>query len=410
MSIVFAARADNANYNARYGNGGLKGMPFLSTGSFSYAADAGAIGGNIWQFPTSGIKSLSFPARKNTPNGRSISFLLRFAPGYTGAPSASIGLMALTSNIGRGPHIELQHLSSSGNLAVLVRNEAFTVPINAVSAGAWSPTAGTYYDIFFSWDGTTTANSFKVYIDGTLLGSITPAAAFSASWTEEFFSSLVFGVSDTFAGSGVSYGKFSESVIWSTVENPTSIGLVGGTGSLNGASRSNFVDVAALDGTSWTALSGSNIVAGASQTQAGLVVNGTAEMPEPEDVRFGVAVNHTTGLAYIPTVEDTKHDVPVDVDGVGEYRGEDLYDPVAANELKIGVTKNQDGQPILGSHDASERYTDVPTIKVEDGYGYRYNSLTNNREGEFGGQVIIQDILTEATLEIEDSDAIVEAE
>lgn len=136
---------------------------------------------------------------------------------------------------------------------------------------------------------------------------------------------------------------------------------------------------------------------------------GTCEVPSPDDVRFGVDVDNTTGLVVVPLEADVKHGVDVDIAGAGEYRGEDLYDPVAANELKIGVTKNQDGESILGTYAATERYTDVPEAKVDNLFEYRYNSLTNNRTGESTGATVVLDVLTEAILESDDQGAIIEA-
>lgn len=248
MSIVFAMRSDNANFTARYTGGVNSGQRFSTTSNITSGVDATAIGGTAWTLGTTGVKSLVFPGRKNTPSVRTISCLIRKAPAYTGAPSASHGILSLSGSIGRGPLIALEQLITSGNIQILARNELLNTSINNVSPGVWSPTSGTWYDLFFSWDGTTGANSFKMYIDAASLGDITPTAAFTASWSNEFFQEIVLGVSDTFAGSGIAWGKLNEVVIWDTVVDPTSVLLTSGTGSLNGASRTAFVEVASFVG------------------------------------------------------------------------------------------------------------------------------------------------------------------
>lgn len=249
MAIVFAARSDNASFNARYTVGLNGGKTFFSAGgSITSGADGTAIGGNAWTIGSTGTKSLVFPGRLNTPAGRVISVLVRKAPAYTGAPSASYGIIGLNSNVGRGPELQVEHLVTSGNIQIMARNEAFATAINNLSPAAWSPTSGTWYDLFFTWDGTTGAGSFNFFVDGSSIGTVTPGAAFSASWNNQMFQEIVLGVSDTFAGAGAAWGKLNEIVIWDTAIDPTSVVLTSGTGSLNGASRTAFVDVAAFVG------------------------------------------------------------------------------------------------------------------------------------------------------------------
>lgn len=129
------------------------------------------------------------------------------------------------------------------------------------------------------------------------------------------------------------------------------------------------------------------------------------------DFKYNSLSNNRT-----PTYDDTnltngnvKTGVSFGVSGSGTYRGEDLYDVVAADELKIGITKNQDGSSVVGTYAATERYTDVPEDKVDNGLAYRYNSLVNNRMGESTGATVVLDVLTEALLESDDSGATIEA-
>jgi hypothetical protein len=147
------------------------------------------------------------------------------------------------------------------------------VCINAVSAGAYSPTSGTRNDIGFSWDGTTTANSFKVYVDSVLLGSITPGTAFEAGWTNTYFKEIILGVS---RAASAALHRTDELVIWDTVVDFTAnVTLESGPGLLNGASRSSYVSVSAFDGLQNTSPGDSNVKNGTTWYLNGVLQTGT---------------------------------------------------------------------------------------------------------------------------------------
>jgi hypothetical protein len=80
---------------------------------------------------------------------------------------------------------------------------------------------------------------------------------------------------------------------------------------------------------------------------------GTLETPDADDLRLGITVGSVTGTVRVPTADKVK---------VGE-----LFD---ASDSETGT------------YDGSERYTDVPEVFVVKGFDYRYNSLTDNREGD----------------------------
>jgi hypothetical protein len=87
---------------------------------------------------------------------------------------------------------------------------------------------------------------------------------------------------------------------------------------------------------------------------------GSLPAPDADDLRLGVVVGSITGTVRVPTAEKVK---------VGE-----LFE---ANDL------------VTGTYDGSERYTDVPEGFVVAGFDFRFNSMTNNREGnlDVAGQV-----------------------
>lgn len=319
MAIVFAVRG--TSFDARYSSGGKEGMNI--GGGMTVTADAGALSGSLFVAASNNNqKAITWTARRNTPNGRAISILRRVKIGYTGSPAAARPVLPFLSTAsGRLARIEISH-NTAGNVVCTASNEAGTTILNATSFGAWSPTSGTYYDVVMTWDGTTTANSFSIYIDGTLLGQATPTAAYSASWANTWFSEIATGggvgsINDNATG-------IDEIVIWDTVIDPTSVGLVSGTGSLNGASRTSLVDVSSFDGASWTALTADKIKTGESQTQAGVAVNGTYtgsdrwSDPGVAHVRLSTAykadstTNNRTGTVRVPPVDKVEIDYVYD--------------------------------------------------------------------------------------------------
>jgi hypothetical protein len=309
MGIVFAVRGDS--FAARYSTGGKTGINF--SGGYSVAADAGALSGStILAAANNNAKILSWPARRNTPNGRSISVLVRLKTGYAGAPASSRPLFPiLYSACARFMKIAVTHTVTSGNVTCVTSNESAGGGVNG-SAGAWSPASGsTFYDVVYTWDGTTTANAFKVYIDGVSLGNLTASAAFSASITNEWFQAIELG--DGFQGIYQNATAYDEIVIWDTVIDPTSVALVSGTGSLNGASRTSLVDVASSDGSSYTDPGVANVKTGTAYTYAGASQTGTYDGsdrwtdPGESVVVSGVAykanstTNNKTGTFTTPT-------------------------------------------------------------------------------------------------------------
>jgi hypothetical protein len=241
MAVVFAVRG---TLTARYSSGGPTGTAMGNTAPTT-AADAGALSGNSIQFAANNnIKAVTWPARLNTPNGRTISVIVRYRPNHTGSPANNRAIFSLGSAAGRTACLELLH-NTSGNLVVYARNENATVVMNLASAGAWSPTAGTWYDIVLTWDGTATASSCTVYVNASAIGSVTPTGAFSASWTNQYFNEITLG--SGFQNGICSGDRFDELVIDDTVINPSSYTLESGSGSLNGSSRTSMIAATAYN-------------------------------------------------------------------------------------------------------------------------------------------------------------------
>ncbi len=269
MAVVFAVRGDS--FNARYAGGRKDGT---AIGGFSIAADGGAISGStILAAANNNVKSVLWSGRRNTPNGRAISILMRFMPGYSGTPAANrLVLPCLLASGGRVGRIEVVH-NTAGNIVVTLTNEAGVVIANATSVGAWVPVAATMYDVVFTWDGTATANSAKVYVDAVLMGQFAPSAAFTASWSNLYFGEI--SLSGGVAVVTQNATAIDEIVIWDTVIDPTAVTLDSGSGSLNGVLRVSPVTAASFEGGLSTDPGIANVKTGTGYTINGVALTGT---------------------------------------------------------------------------------------------------------------------------------------
>jgi hypothetical protein len=293
MAIVFAVRGNS--FDARYSSGGKTSFKFNPS---QVTTASGGLSGTVYDLSSTQSKFVSWTGYKNTPNGRAISVLMRFAPLYTGSPAANRSKWAITTGANSAslvmPFMECRHLTT-GNLTMLGKNESGATTMN--SGAAWSPTSGTYYDVVFTWDGTTTANAVKIYVDGTLLSQATASAAMASGWTNTDWRDITIGATPNVT---VGIFNFDELVIWDTVIDPTSVALVSGTGSLNGASRTSLVDVASFDGQVNTNPGISHVRNGTGYTISGTSFTGTAYIPAASDVRLGTNVDATTGTLDLP--------------------------------------------------------------------------------------------------------------
>ncbi len=269
MAIVFAVRGDS--FNARYSNGGNLGDKINSA---KITTAAGGLSGTVWDLTdTSGIKTVNYRAALNTPNTRVHSIIARIAPSYTGTPSGSRCLWSIGSAAGASiAYLELRHDITTGNLTLSSKNDT-GVTFTSASFGAWSPTSGTFYDVVVSFDGTTTANGVKCYVDNSAIGAgLTATNALSASWTNRFFQCISIGTGPNVTTCAF---KLDEFVIDDTVINTASYPLVGGNAALNGASRTNLINSTAFDGMSYSDPGIANVRLSTGYTYAGNSLVGT---------------------------------------------------------------------------------------------------------------------------------------
>lgn len=339
MAITFAVRGDSLD--ARYSSAGkAPGLYIQSAGTGpATQVDATAIGGNSLNFKPTGtaVKGAIYPGRENWTSNNSFSLVFRVKPNYSGAP---VNLMPLFSCGGPsdniGGTVEFYH-HTNGKFALRIKSENNGIPVNFLagggSAATWSPVSGTWYDIVLTYDATLTTGAAKIYVDTTLHTTLDAAATYnnavynSLNRNRLLCASIALGFTDSAVVPGFDLNEFA---VDDTVINPSSVTLTSGSGSLNGASRTAFMDVAAFDGQNSTNPGAANVRASTAYTIYGVAYTGTLNLPAEADVKTGVQ-----------------------------------YD---------GATKT-------GTYTGADRWTDPGEANVRDGTAYKADSTTNNKTG-----------------------------
>lgn len=251
MGAVFALRGDTLN--ARYSTEG-KEPALLGAEPAAVTTDhAGINGSTSLDFAGSGVgfRPAIYVGRSNTPAGKPRSVLIRV---LFGSFASSNGLF----NILGSPAINNMingigaYITTGGEVTVYVSNNLAQTDSGVTSGASLTNVvtnggSAVFHDIVVTWTGDTTANGLEIWIDGTrvLQDTMTRALPTYDENQQDSCSQIVLG-----AGYSVNtvYSFIDEVVFWDEVIDPTSVTLTSGSGSLNGASRTAYVDVAAYDG------------------------------------------------------------------------------------------------------------------------------------------------------------------
>jgi len=329
MGIVFAVRGDSLD--ARYSSNGKTpaklGDAAITVFSEVNSTVAGINGSTTIDMAgsTANLRGLVWPGYTNTPNTRARSVLLRarFPSLATNYPLFSIG-----SNFDLPINTYEGVLLSNGEIYAQVANE-FGQQSNQTTTGA-GITTDTFYDLGFSWDGTTGAGKFNIYVDGVnrFSGAVSRDLPTWDDNTRRAVNAIRLGNMD-FARFCEMY--VDEFVIWDEEIDFTSSSFVleSGAGSLNGASRASYLAVDAFDGANNTFPTEAQVENGVTWVQAGVNKTGTlatATLPAENDVRLGVqygqagalktgALNTNTSNAYAVEVQSNEIEVKVKSNG-----------------------------------------------------------------------------------------------
>lgn len=224
-------------YDAYRSEGHKNGTVFNSV---PLVVDAGYLSGGYFDFSDTGAtKGICYSGMANTSRTRAQSFVFRFAPTYTGAPTATRVFYTLTGGAGnQGLFLELRHTATTGTILITLRNENNVAVLNAASFGAWTAgVANTLYDFTLLLTGDTTANGAKLYIGTTLQGQLTQSAALSSSWNETYWKSICLGMGSN-SVVVVSAHRLDEFAAYNGLVDPSAIDLMSGVGSLGTARTS----------------------------------------------------------------------------------------------------------------------------------------------------------------------------
>lgn len=383
--IIWAMRSDNASFNARYSPDNL--TPGVVNGTSGtapplYEADAAAIGGNRFNLGNSSaqVRSLNY-ACGGVFNTKTISILIRAQV----LSSALLGMYDINSE----PNVAPNRFAFYQNASVwkCVINDKNGVSVSSSpSLATQAPDTTHYADFVLTWDGTTTANAIKFWYNASNLGNATGSVAW-ANPQDPTLSKYI-NIGSVNGGVTSAFMYVNEMVIWNYVINPTSVALVSGIGSLNGSSRTSFVDVTSFSGTTSTDPGIANVRNATAYTINGVALTGNVVVPTVSQVKTGVTYDTLSSLTGTydgsdrwsdPGVSNVRLSTAYQANSLTNNRTGTITIPTAG-QVQTGVTFGA-SLGLTGTYDGSDRWSDPGVANVRLTTAYQANSLTNNRTG-----------------------------
>lgn len=277
MAVVFCVRGDS--FDARYSSSGktpaliapvLANVPVVAA-----SAITGVIGGSVLDFDKAiavTSRYAEYIGRNNTP-AKEFSVLIRLAygsaPGLIGVWSFGSGVQGLFNRVmiyNNGATLNFRYYDFAGNLRINL-------------SGAWTATIDTIYDIVVLWDGTTSANAAKVYVDNVLIVQGTSGLARPADDRSNIISIELGCTSFDVASTRI---KVNEFVIWNEVIDPNSVVLSDlSSAALNGATRTLFVNASSFDAQSYSDPGITNVKLATNYIYAGSTLTGSMVNTSP---------------------------------------------------------------------------------------------------------------------------------
>lgn len=372
----FHAYPQASGYNPFHAKGIAEGQ---ALGITSNDSTPSALFGRTWSVGNFAGSAgyIAFPGNYNLPTNRARTYHIRVRPKYTGnAPGTSFGLFGIsgiyqaTGNINHT--VGMQH-GTDGTIRVFIGSNivGFAAIVNNFNAGSWSPTSGVAYDIGLAWDGTTTANSVKVYLNGSLLGQTTPSQAWTNPVSTFYQGTILIGQSTPTTGTGYDVEEFA-------IGDGADFNMALFTGS---GRTTNVIGLSAFQGITWPAVA--KVKSDTSWNEFGVAKTGTRTDPTAAQVKngvqFGAGGTEFTGTVTLPAAGDVEAGVQYGAAG-NEFTGTletGASDPGVDNVLE-GVEYEIAGIPLTGT------YGPVTEAQVQDGVEFGPNdSLT----GSFGRHI-----------------------
>lgn len=247
MSIVFAARGNSLN--ARFAPGGAHGAVFGAVPAVSSSAQSGIGGSNTWDFSgaASARRPLVFPGGLNlplaTPNHMTV--LMRV---YFDSVSTDENALFKLGFGGRVPIFGHEMFLTNAN-----QIRAYYYDTDDTNDAVFSSTSlftlSTWHDLVWQYPATALTNGNKIYLDAVQDKQQNSVKTVKSYAEGAFGAAAKVMIGYNSDANGETRCHIDEVVIWDTLINPASVGLTSGTGSLNGASRTAYVDVGVQDGT-----------------------------------------------------------------------------------------------------------------------------------------------------------------
>ncbi len=347
-----------------------------STFPITSSGTAGVFGGSYLDM-TSGPK-VQYVGLDNGPtSGTAISILMRVVPNFTGTPAATIGLFELTqAGPGGG--------TASGGMSIGINTAGKMVlyaekqhSSSAYSSGTFGTAinfvSGTPIDLWFVWDGTTTAGHMERWeaSHGNTATKVDTLTASNAADTYDRFATQNILLHSPLNAAQNNKLHIVEVVIFDTAEVPSSYGA-----------RSDYVTTtaSAFEGYTYTDPGIANVLAPGSGGPSSYTYNGLSKvgtyapaLPAAGDLRSGTVVSSVTGTLAVPAVSSVLSGVAVDAT-VGNYI------TVATAAAKIGTTFGASGA-LTGTYDGSDRWTSPLASELLSGVMLKSNSTSNNLTG-----------------------------
>lgn len=345
----FHAYPGSSGFDAQHAKGDATGT---AVGAVNESLTGALHSNRVWNcsYAGPGQGYIVWPALYNTPTNNARTYHIRLRTGYTGNPGAAIGLFSLggasQASGGTAYRLDVAHLTN-GNIIVNIAQEngVAVVNLNTILKTGWSPTAGTAYDIALVWDGTASASSIKLYINGSLDNSISPISG--RVWPNPVKTGLHGTIGIALGGTTVNSQIRVEEF---AIGDGADFDLSGFTGS---GRTTDIIGnaIGLLAGSTWPGVA--KVRNDTSWNERGTSRTGTLALPSASNVRNGTAYgdsgNGSTGTLVVPTLANTK----------------------------TGVA----GDGGTGTYDGSDRWTDPGESNVKSGVAYKANSTSNNKTG-----------------------------
>lgn len=247
MAITFALRGDSFTPRVN-GTGGPDYGLYGSVADPAVASDGTAIGGSSLDFSTAttiSIHRAHYNGVGNFPSTRATSGLFRVSFDSLSATYLGLFFCGAGGRYGNNGAASISLGVNSTNIRIRVGDPTGFNGINSATIAHGGLSANTWYDIAYNWTGDDTTDGFELFLDGSSLGTTTS----SRSWSdprEDVHRDLTIGVE---YNNDLSFHKYNEIVFWDEIiDFASNVTLESGSGALNGASRTSFVEAPASDG------------------------------------------------------------------------------------------------------------------------------------------------------------------